>query len=148
MAIVILFSARFLIDCRLKTFYLIWWADLLGFALIWKWTSPFTGMFRDGESMLARFYVIRNFLANETDHFPRLSHLPGQPAPYNQLLIQPPLFGSRMLSCIKCWIQVFEVLSFKIYQNVVFIKQHFVSCCGYLFEFIFAPYWRFNICVI
>ena len=39
------------------------------------------------------FHTIKNFLANEIYHFSKLSHqttfLLGQPAPYNQLLIQP-----------------------------------------------------------
>ena len=47
----------------------------------------------DGECRLALFHAIRNFLANEIYHFSRLSHqtafLLGQPAPYNQLFIQP-----------------------------------------------------------
>ena len=53
----------------------------------------FTKLSVDGVCRLALFHAIKNFLANEIYHFSRLSHqttfLLGQPAPYNQLLIQP-----------------------------------------------------------
>ena len=61
-------------------------------AIIWKWAWPLNGLAGDGESRLDRFHVIRNFLANEIYRFSTLSHLPGQPAPHNQLLIQRLLF--------------------------------------------------------
>ena len=61
--------------------------------ILWQWASMLTKLARDGECRLALFHAIRSFLANEMYHFSRLSHqttfLLGQPAPYNQLLIQP-----------------------------------------------------------
>ena len=62
-----------------------------GLAFLWKWASMFTKLPGDGVCRLALFHAVRNFLANETDHFSRLSHqttfLLGKPAPHNQLLI-------------------------------------------------------------
>ena len=60
--------------------------------ILWKWTSMLTKLGGDGECSLALFHASRIFLANEIYCFSRLSQqtafLLGQPAPYNQLLIQ------------------------------------------------------------
>ena len=52
-----------------------------------------TKLCEGGEGRLAWFHVIKNFPANEIYQFSRLftkqvAFLPGQPTPYNQLLIQ------------------------------------------------------------
>ena len=57
----------------------------------------YPGLVGDGESELASFHVIRN-VANEIYYFSRLSRLPGQPAPYDQLLIQPLLLCQNAIS--------------------------------------------------
>ena len=67
----------------------------------------------DGESGLGWFRVIRNLLGSEIFHFPkavplmRMSHLPGQLAPYNQLLIHPLLLVSE---CSFYWLHFFWVM--------------------------------------
>ena len=66
------------------------WPTWIG--ILWKWASVLTKLARNGECRLALFHAIRIFLANKIYHFSRLSHQTafslGQPAPYNQLLIQ------------------------------------------------------------
>ena len=85
-------SGKFLNVCkpRTTTSPLTAWSTWIG--ILWKCTSMLTRLAGDGECSLALFHAIRNFLANKIYHFSRLSQqtdfLLGQPAPYNQLLIQ------------------------------------------------------------
>ena len=61
--------------------------------ILWKWASILPKLAGDGVCRLALFHALKIFLANEIYHFSKLSHhttyLFGQPASYNQLLIQP-----------------------------------------------------------
>ena len=86
-AMFILSSVRFLNMCKPRA----GWFTSIG--ILWKRASKPTELAGDGEYRRTWFHPIRNFLANEIYRFSRLSHqtgcfLPGQPVPYNQLLIQ------------------------------------------------------------
>ena len=79
---------RFVNMCEPRT----GWPTSIG--ILWKWASESAKLAGDGECRLTRFQLIRNFLANKIYLFQgcpikQAVFLPGQPAPYNQLFIQP-----------------------------------------------------------
>ena len=64
-------SVRFLNMCKPRT----GWSTSTG--ILRKWASKPAELAGAGECRLTRFHPIRNFLANETYHFSRLSHHTG-----------------------------------------------------------------------
>ena len=70
-AMFIFTSVKFLNMCKPRT----GWLTSIG--ILWKWASKPAELAGDGECRLTRFHPIRNFLANETYHFSRLSHHTG-----------------------------------------------------------------------
>ena len=82
--------------------------------ILWKWASKSAKLAGDGECRLTRFQLIRNFVVNKIYLFQgcpikQTVFLPGQPAPYNQLLIQPLLFQNAILyKLLKLWFWNFK----------------------------------------
>ena len=75
-------SVRFLNMCKPGT----GWPTWIG--ILWKWDSMITDLAGDGECRLAQFHVIPVTIFQGCPAR-QAAFLPGQPAPYNQLLIQP-----------------------------------------------------------
>ena len=117
------------------------WPSSIG--ILWKWGSKPTRLAGGGECRLTRFHPIRNFLPNKIYHFSRLSHQTGclftWPAHYIESASYSVTFVcSRMLFCINCWSQGFEILSQFSSEYSFHWLQHFFSNFGYQFELIFA----------
>ena len=79
-----------------------------------EWPSMLTKLAGYDQYRLARFHPIRNFLSNEIYHFQgcpikQAVFLPEQPAPCNQLLIQPLLLVPE---CYFAWNVEVRVLKF------------------------------------
>ena len=126
------FCARFLNICRpCTTLYLIWWVGLPELRLYgwWKQTLSVPCVRK-----FSRKWCLSVFQAVPLNG---LSHLPDQPALYNQLLIQslflaPDAILHKMLK-LGFW-------NFKpIFLRMQFLLvATFFASCGYLFELIFA----------
>ena len=70
-AMFIFSSVKFLNMCKPRTD----WPTSIG--ILWKWASKLTELYGDDECRLARFHLIRDFLAKEIYHFSKLSHQTG-----------------------------------------------------------------------
>ena len=89
-AMFIFSSVKFLNMCKPRT------GCLTSVRILWKWASKPTKLAGDGECRLTQFHLIRNnfilqikFIVLQGCPIKQALLLPGQLAPYNQLLIQP-----------------------------------------------------------
>ena len=100
-AMVIFFFVKFLNIWKSRT----GWATSIW--ILWKWASKPTKLAGDGECRLTQFHLIRNnfilqikFIVLQGCPIKQALLLPGQLAPYNQLLIQPLLLVAE---CYFVW---------------------------------------------
>ena len=111
------FSARFLNIRKPRIrFHLLWWAGPPGMifyrsgpAHLLSWLGMMNpcwlGSMQSEIFFQMKFIIFQGFPTKQTEF------LPGQTAPYNQLLTQRLFAYSRMLFCIECWSYGFETSS-------------------------------------
>ena len=129
-AMFILFSERFLNMCKPRAFYLLWWAGTSGLAFygsapacLLSWFSMVnTGWL---VSLWSEVFLQMKFVVFQGCSTQLAPFLPGQPASYNQLLIQPLLF-----------VQI--LTHFFLRMQFLLVAMFFFSIFSHLFEFVFA----------
>ena len=111
------FSARFLNMCKLRsTFYLLWWVCPPGLGFYGSGPArlpSWLGMVNADRLgfMQSEIFLKMKFIIFQGCPTKQAAFLPGQSAPYNQLLYSAIFPLSRILFRINCWSWCLETLS-------------------------------------